>query len=557
MSDELIFLPLGGSNEIGMNLNLYGFGAEGQQDWIMVDLGITFGDDRQPGIDVITPDPTFIADRKNRLLGIVLTHGHEDHIGAVAHLWPLLEAPIYATPFTAELVKGKLKEKGIWEEVDFHVIELGSKLTLGPFDMELVTLTHSIPEPNAIAITTPLGTVMHTGDWKIDPDPLLGEVTDDETLRRYGDAGILAMICDSTNVLSHGRSGSEGEVKKSIIELIKGLTGRIAVTTFASNVARVETLIRAAAEAGRHPVLVGRSMHRIVAAARETGYLHGLPNLIDEREAGHLPRDKVMFICTGSQGEGRAALAKIAYDDHPNVVLDAGDTVIFSSRQIPGNEKDIFALQNQLADRGINIITEKEHFVHVSGHPCRDELAEMYQWVRPQIAVPVHGERRHLMEHAKLAQDLQIEETVIPHNGAMVRLAPGPAKIVDEVPSGRLYLDGDVLISSLGEILPQRKRISFNGFIGATLTMDEKNSLVFDPALMVHGVPLTEHDSSFEGVLIDLIDATLGTMSKRDLAKDDVVAEKIRVALRRFVRLNADKKPIVHVIVQRLIEDEE
>ncbi|MEQ8949056.1 ribonuclease J, partial [Parvibaculum sp.] len=380
--DELVFLPLGGSGEIGMNLNLYGYGPEDERRWIMVDLGVTFGDDRTPGVDVIMADPAFIEERRDELLGIVLTHAHEDHIGAVAHIWPRLRCPVYATPFTAAMVRGKLIEAGIEAEVPMNIIPLGHRFDLGPFDIELVTLTHSILEPNALAIRTPLGLVLHTGDWKIDPDPVLGDDMDIARLTAIGDEGVRAIVCDSTNVFSPGTSGSEADVAASLTELLKTCEGRVAVTTFASNVARLESIIRAADACGRHPVLVGRGMHRVTAAAREAGYLTDLPELVSENNAGYLPRDKVLFVCTGSQGEPRAALARIAEDNHPHIVLEKGDTAIFSSRVIPGNETLIFDLQNLLATRGIRVITDKDQFVHVAGQPCRDELAARAQSIR-------------------------------------------------------------------------------------------------------------------------------------------------------------------------------
>lgn len=474
--DELLFLPLGGSGEIGMNLNLYGYGPEDGRQWIIVDLGVTFGDERTPGVDLIMPDPAFIEDRREELLGIVLTHAHEDHIGAVAHLWPRLRCPVYATPFTATMVRGKLIEAGLEGEVPLHIIPLGHRFDLGPFDIELVTLTHSILEPNALAIRTPLGLVMHTGDWKIDPDPVLGDDIDIARLTEIGDEGVRAIVCDSTNVFSPGTSGSEADVATSLIELIRPMEGRVAVTTFASNVARLESIARAAAACDRHAVLVGRAMYRVVAAARDAGYLKDLPPFLTEHDAGYLPREKVLFICTGSQGEPRAALARIAEDGHPNIVLEKGDCVVFSSRVIPGNEVSIFDLQNTLALRGIRVITEKDHFVHVSGHPCRDELARMYQWIRPEISVPVHGEARHLAEHAALARELQVPQQVVIRNGLMVRLAPGPAEIIDEAPSGRIYLDGDVLTASDEGAVQERRRLAFAGSAFVSVVLDGKAS---------------------------------------------------------------------------------
>lgn len=551
--DEFVFLPLGGSGEIGMNLNLYGYGPEDDRRWIIVDLGVTFGDDRTPGIDVIMPDPAFIEDRREELLAIVLTHAHEDHIGAVAHLWPRLRCPVYATPFTAAMVRGKLIEAGIEAEVPMHIIPLGHRFELGPFDIELVTLTHSILEPNALAIRTPLGLVLHTGDWKIDPDPVIGDTTDIERLRAIGDEGVRAMVCDSTNVFTPGTSGSEADVAASLVELLKQCEGRVAVTTFASNVARLESIIRAGEAADRHPVLVGRSMHRVVAAAREAGYLQDLPRIVSEDDAGYLPRDKVLFICTGSQGEPRAALARIAEDSHPSIVLDKGDTVVFSSRVIPGNETSIFDLQNRLAERGIRIVTEKDHFVHVSGHPCRDELADMYRWVRPQVAIPVHGEMRHLAEHTALARELQVPEQVLVRNGLLVRLAPGTAEVVDEAPSGRLYLDGEVLTGEDEGAVQERRRLAFAGSVFVSVVLDGKGEVRGEPQVRLMGLPEEDsHGVPFEDRALDAVDDALDRLPKKRRGDDAAVAEFLRRAVRGALRREWGKKPQVEVVVTRI-----
>ena len=551
--DELLFLPLGGSGEIGMNLNLYGYGPENARQWIVVDLGVTFGDERTPGVDLIMPDPAFIEDRREELLGIVLTHAHEDHIGAVAHLWPRLRCPVYATPFTATMVRGKLIEAGLEGEVPLHIIPLGHRFDLGPFDIELVTLTHSILEPNALAIRTPLGLVMHTGDWKIDPDPVLGDDIDIARLTEIGDEGVRAIVCDSTNVFSPGTSGSEADVAASLIELIRPMEGRVAVTTFASNVARLESIARAAAACDRHAVLVGRAMYRVVAAARDAGYLKDLPPFLTEHDAGYLPREKVLFICTGSQGEPRAALARIAEDGHPNIVLEKGDCVIFSSRVIPGNEVSIFDLQNTLALRGIRVVTEKDHFVHVSGHPCRDELARMYQWIRPEISVPVHGEARHLAEHAALARELQVPQQVVIRNGLMVRLAPGPAEIVDEAPSGRIYLDGDVLTASDEGAVQERRRLAFAGSVFVSIVLDGKGQLRGDPQVRLMGLPEDDGDGTdFEDIALDAIDAALDRLPAKRRGDDDTVAEFLRRAVRGALRREWGKKPQVAVVVTRI-----
>ena len=551
--DEFVFLPLGGSGEIGMNLNLYGYGPEDDRRWIIVDIGVTFGDDRTPGVDLIMPDPAFIEERRDELIAIVLTHAHEDHIGALAHLWPRLRCPVYATPFTAAMVRGKLIEAGIEAEVPMHIIPLGHRFDLGPFDIELVTLTHSILEPNALAIRTPLGLVLHTGDWKIDPDPVVGGDIDEARLRAIGDEGVRAIICDSTNVFTPGTSGSEADVAASLIELLQQCEGRVAITTFASNVARLESIIRAGDAVGRHPVLVGRSMHRVVAAAREAGYLHDLPKILSEDDAGYLPRENVLFICTGSQGEPRAALARIAEDNHPSIVLNKGDTVIFSSRVIPGNETSIFDLQNRLAERGIRIVTEKDHFVHVSGHPCRDELAAMYQWIRPEVSIPVHGEARHLAEHAALARELQVPEQIVVRNGLMVRLAPGAAEVIDEAPSGRLYLDGEVLTEEDEGAVQERRRLAFAGSVFVSVVLDGKGEVRGEPQVRLMGLPEEDsHGVTFEDRALDAVDEAFDRLPKKRRGNDDDVAEFLRRAVRGALRREWGKKPQVEVVVTRI-----
>jgi ribonuclease J len=554
-NDELVFLPLGGSNEIGMNFNLYGYGPEHDRKWIVVDLGITFGDQTTPGVEVILPDPSYIEDYADDILGIVLTHAHEDHIGAVAWLWPRLKAPVYATPFTAFLLREKLRDAGILDEVDITEVPLSGKISLGPFELELITLTHSIPEPNGLAIRTPLGTVLHTGDWKIDPDPLLGGVTDDEAIRKLGDEGVLAMVCDSTNVFVDGHAGSEADVRKALAALIKPLTGRVAVACFASNVARMDSVIRAAEAADRRVCLVGRSMHRMSAAARSVGLMSGLKEFINEKEAKHFPQDKILYLCTGSQGEARAALARIASGTHPHVNLGKGDHAIFSSRVIPGNEVPIRNLQNSLADRGVRLCTERDHpGIHVSGHPCRDELAQMYAWARPQIAVPTHGERRHLLEHAAFARDLQVPQTVSPRNGDMVRLAPGRAEIIDEVPAGRLYIDGGMVTPENGEALKERRHAAFNGVLMVTIALDGKGRIVSGPQIRAIGLA-GDADFPLDEALDDLCrDAEQAV--KKVPAEERAFDEIVESALSRVVKKGAfriwERKPVVETTVLRI-----
>ena len=553
--DELVFLPLGGSNEIGMNFNLYGFGPPHDRKWIVVDLGITFGDQTTPGVEVILPDPTFMEENAHRLLGIVLTHAHEDHIGAVAWLWPRFKAPIYATPFTAFILREKLREAGLLDEAKITVVPLGGTVELGPFSLELITLTHSIPEPNGLAIRTPLGTILHTGDWKIDPDPLLGGVTDEGAIRRLGDAGVLAMVCDSTNVFVDGHAGSESEVRDTLIPLIGSLKGKVAVACFASNVARMDSICRAAQANGRRVCLVGRSMHRMSSAAKSVGLMEGLAPFLDDHEARKYPGDKVLYLCTGSQGEGRAALSRIAEGTHPHVTLGGGDSCVFSSRVIPGNEIPIRNLQDKLADRGVRLYTERDHpGIHVSGHPCRDELAEMYRWARPEISVPTHGERRHLLEHAAFARDLQVPQQVTPRNGDMVRLAPGRAMIIDEVHAGRLYVDGGMLTPENGDALRERRHAAFNGILMVTVALDGRGQIVSGPQVRALGLP-TNSEDHLDDVLDDLADEAENALKrlKGDTSDND---EAVEAAMSRAVKKASQRiwgrRPVVETTVLRI-----
>ena len=536
-SSELVFLPLGGAGEIGMNLNCYGYGPPEERAWIVVDCGVLFGRETStPGVDLIMPDIRFLENVRQDLLGIVLTHGHEDHIGAVAHLWPKLRCPVYATPFTVKLVQHKLEEAGLENRLRITPVPLGGKITLGPFSIEFVGITHSIPEPNCLAIRTPTGTVVHTGDWKLDPDPQLGPVTNDAALRRLGEEGVLALVCDSTNVLVSGESGSEGEVKRSLIRLIASLKGKVAVTAFASNVARLESIAEAAKLANREIVLVGRAMRHMINSARDTGYLSDFPNTVDEEDASEIPADHVLLLCTGSQGERRAALWRIANDEHPNVSLGEGDNVIFSSRIIPGNELDIFELQNRLAAKGVCVLTERDHFVHVSGHPARDELAQMYSWVKPKICVPVHGELRHLQEHARFASELQVPKAVVATNGQMLRLAPGDPEIIDETPAGRLHLDGRVLVHEEDGFARGRRSLSFAGFVGITLVLDRRRRLAADPVFYMEGIPAAVEDTMRSAV----------SQALKEKSRDGL-EEHVRIAARRAASNMWGKKPVVRV----------
>lgn len=552
--DELVFLPLGGCGEIGMNLNVFGFGPAHARKWIIVDVGVTFGDDTTPGVDLIMADPQFIADLKGDLLGVVLTHGHEDHIGAVPHLWPFLQCPVYATPFTASLTRSKLAEKGLLGDVPFHVVDLESSFSLGPFEIELVTLTHSILEPNGLIIRTPLGTIFHTGDWKIDPDPVLGDITDAAKIQALGDEGILAMICDSTNVFEEGHSGSEAEVRANLVDVVARQTGRVALTTFASNVARLDSAFNAARENDRHVCLVGRSMIKIVAAAKDNGYLDDVSDFVDEREAGYLPRDKVLYLCTGSQGEDRAALGRIARGEHRHVVLNEGDTAIFSSRVIPGNEPGINRLQERLIENGVEVITADDEFIHVSGHPCRDELSQMYQWARPQIAVPVHGEMRHLREHEALAKTLQVPHTVMSGNGGLIRLAPGVAEVIDHVPNGRLHLDGNILVPAEATAMRDRKKAAEQGVIFVALVMTDSGDLLDDARINAVGVP-DVHGVSGRTLLeamSDDVTKALDEMLSRDLRDDNSVEDRVRRTLRSRLKSSWGKRPKILVEILRV-----
>lgn len=547
-ADELLFLPLGGTGEIGMNLNLYGHAGK----WLMVDLGVTFADATLPGIDLIMPDPTFIEERRDDLAGLILTHAHEDHIGAVGHLWSRLRCPIYATAFTAAMLRPKLIEAGIADEVEVTEIPLSGTFAVGPFEIELITLTHSIPEPNALVIRTDMGAVLHTGDWKLDPQPLVGESYDEAALRALADENVLAMVCDSTNALVDGDSGSEGEVRETLMELVGGLKNRVAIACFASNVARLETAAKVAQAHGRRVALVGRSMLRVYQAARDTGYLQGLPPPIADDHLAYLPREEVLLLCTGSQGEPRSALWRIANDEHANAVLEEGDSVIFSSRIIPGNDVAIFRLQNQLVAKGIDVITDDQHFIHVSGHPAREELTQMYQWVRPRIAVPVHGERRHLAEHAQLAKECQIPHQIVGENGSLIRLAPGDPAIVDHVHAGRLVLDGNRLMPIGNAVVRARQKMAFAGAAVVTLVIGSDNLFQGLPVISAQGLLEPRDEADKLALAADGVREALRSLSPRDRRDDAAVKEAARRAARRVFQRMLGKKPVTDVHLVRL-----
>lgn len=532
------FLPLGGSGEIGMNLNLYGH--DGQ--WLMLDLGITFGD--RFGIDIITPDPTFIVENRDRLAGIVITHAHEDHVGAVPYLWPLLRKPLYATPFTASIIRQKIKEYSWAKEVEIIEVPLSSSLKVGPFDLEFITLTHSIPEPNAVAITTPLGTVMHTGDWKIDPAPLVGGVTDHAKLVQWGNKGVLAMMCDSTNVFTQGSAGSEEAVRNELIEIMSHHTDkRITVACFASNLARLETAAVAAKVHGRKVALVGRSFGRMLEAAHSNGYLLDLDAFIDADKAMALPPEKVLLISTGSQGEARSALARIASDQHPEVDLGENDVVIFSSRVIPGNEKTIGAMQNNLIRKGIKLITSHEAEIHVSGHPGREELRQMYEWVRPQILVPVHGEMRHMQEQADFALECGVPQVLVPENGTLIKIDTAHLKVIDIVPTGRWGYDGNRMIPMINPILRDRARLAVNGAIVVVVELDTYGQMKRSPIFSIIGICEGEEREAFERDLHKAIREAVVQPAKGNPG----IKENIRIAVRRTANHHFAKKPVTEV----------
>ncbi len=547
-NDDLLFVPLGGAGEIGMNMNLFCYRGR----WLMVDCGVTFGDDSMPGVDVIMPDPGFIVDRLKDLDGLVLTHAHEDHIGAVPYLWPRLRCPMYATPFTAALLRRKLADVGLEGDAKIKVLKPGARFKVGAFDIELVTLTHSIPEPNALVIRTQAGTIFHTGDWKLDPTPLVGPAVNEDQLRRIGDQGVLACVGDSTNVFRAGSAGSEADVRESLIEVVKRYDRRVAIACFASNVARLETVAAVAKATRRQAALVGRSLWRIYEAAKETGYLRDIPPFLSDEEAAVMPRERVLLAVTGSQGEPRAALSRIVAKSHPTTRLEEGDAVIFSSRIIPGNERAIGRLHDGLAQLGVEVVTEKDHFVHVSGHPARDELTQMYQWIRPQTLVPVHGEARHIVEHAKLGRECQIPNTVVSTNGSVVRLAPGAPSVIDSVPFGRLALDGTKLVALNGGVFKERRRMLWNGSVVATLVIDRKGKLVADPRVALHGLVEEAEELDLEDKILDAVEDALDRLTGNRRGDDHAVEDAAYRAIRRTVMDSMGKKPTTAVHVVRV-----
>ena len=547
MKDEFLFCPLGGSGEIGMNMNLFGYGQPGDHKWIMVDIGVTFADDTVPGIDLIYPDPGFIQERKEKLLGIILTHAHEDHIGAVAHLWPKLGCKIYATPFTAVLVKEKFKEKHIDITKDLQIVELNGKVKLDSFEIEYITLTHSILEPNGLKIQTPAGVVLHTGDWKIDANPLIGDEINSKRLKEIGDEGVLAMICDSTNVFSPGRSGSELDVRKNMLNIMSRLKKRIIITSFASNVARMESAFYCAEKTGRQISLVGRSMHRIYKAARQCGYLQNTINPIDPRKAKNFSREKIVYLCTGSQGEPMGAMMRISNYTHPDVFIEKDDAVIFSSKIIPGNEKKLYKLHNQLVKDGIEVISEESEFIHVSGHPNREDLKDMYNWIKPKCVIPVHGEHRHMIEHINFAKEMQVPFPVQVENGDIVKLAPSDhPEIYDKAPSGRLYLDGNVSVEENSQSIKDRKNLSENGYLEVTILITPKGNVHNSPIATFRGLPILEKDEFIYG-LEDEIEKTIRAFKLGNKQQEHNLIDALKITCRKFTKEKTGKKPFTNI----------
>ena len=552
MKEELIFCPLGGSGEIGMNMNLFAYGKPDNQKWIIVDIGVTFADDAVPGVDLIYPDPGFIIDKKEDLLGIILTHGHEDHIGAISHIWPKLKCKIFATPFTSALIIEKFKEKKIDISGYLKIIKLNSTLKLKPFKIEFVTLTHSILEPNGLKIETPVGNILHTGDWKCDPDPLIGENINSKRLKQIGEEGVIAMICDSTNVFSAGRAGSELDVRKNMLNVMQRLKKRIIITSFSSNVARMETVFHCAKKVGRQISLVGRSMHRIYKAAKQCGYLKNIIEPIDAREAKKFAREKIIYLCTGSQGEPMGAMKRISNYSHPDVFIEKNDAVIFSSKIIPGNEKKLYKLHNELVKEGIEVISEENEFIHVSGHPNREDLRDMYNWIKPRSVIPVHGEHRHMLEHINFAKEMQVPYPIKVENGDIVRLYPGDKpEVYDKAPNGRLYLDGSISVEEDSQSIKERKNISVNGFIEVTILITPKGNMHNRPVLTFKGLPIIEKEE-FQYDLEEQIEKTIKTFSLNNKNHEINLIDALKITCRKFTKKKTGKKPLTNINLVRI-----
>ena len=552
MKEELIFCPLGGSGEIGMNMNLFAYGNPDNRKWIIVDIGVTFADDAIPGVDLIYPDPGFIVDKKDDLLGIVLTHAHEDHIGAIAHIWPKLKCKIFATPFTSVLISEKFKEKKIDITGYLEIVQLNSTVDLNPFKIEFVTLTHSILEPNGLKIETPVGNILHTGDWKCDPDPLTGDNMNSKRLKEIGEEGVLTMICDSTNVFSAGRAGSELDVRKNMLKIMERLKKRVIITSFASNVARMESAFYCAEKTGRQIALVGRSMHRIYKAARQCGYLQNVIEPLDARDARNISREKIVYLCTGSQGEPMGAMTRISNYTHPDVFVERGDAVIFSSKIIPGNEKKLYKLHNQLVREGIEVISEDSEFIHVSGHPNREDLKDMYDWIKPKSVIPVHGEHRHMIEHINFAKEMQVPYPVRVENGDIVKIYPGEKpEVYDKAPSGRLYVDGSISVEEDAQSIKERKNLSSNGLIEATLIITANGNIHNKPLLTFRGLPIYEKDE-FTFNLEEKIEKTAKSFSLNNKKQESNLIDALKITCRKYTKEKIGKKPYTNINLVRI-----
>ena len=552
MQDELLFCPLGGSGEIGMNMNLFAYGKPDNQKWLMVDIGVTFADDTFPGIDLIYPDPGFIIDKKEDLLGIILTHAHEDHIGAIAHIWPQIKCKIFSTPFTAALIREKFKEKRIDIGNSLKIVDLNGTVDLKPFKIEFITLTHSILEPNGLRIETPAGNILHTGDWKCDPNPLIGEKINSKRLKEIGEKGVLAMICDSTNVFSIGRAGSELDVRKSLLNIMSRLKKRIIVTSFASNVARMESIFYCAEKLGRQISLVGRSMHRIYKAAKQCGYLKDVIEPIDPRDAKKISREKIIYLCTGSQGEPMGAMMRISSFVHPDVHIEKNDTVIFSSKIIPGNERKLYKLHNQLVREGIEVISEENEFVHVSGHPNREDLKDMYNWVRPNAVIPVHGEHRHMIEHINFAKEMQVPYPIRVENGDIVKIYPGnKPEVYDKAPSGRLYVDGNIPVEEDSKSIKERKNLSSNGYMEVTILVTPKGNIHKRPILSFKGLPIIDTEEFAYG-LEEEIESISNTFSLNNDKQKGNLVDALKIGCRKYTKEKTGKKPFTNINIVKI-----
>ncbi len=550
--DELIFCPLGGSGEIGGNMNLYAYGNDEDQKWIIVDTGVSFADDSIPGVDLIYPDPGFIIDKKKDLLGIILTHAHEDHIGAISHIWPDLKCNIYATPFTAVLIKEKFREKKIDITANLKIVKLNGNIKLGPFEIEFVTLTHSILEPNGLIIKTPDGYILHTGDWKVDPNPLIGDKINEKKLKEIGDDKVLAMICDSTNIFNPGRAGSESDVRESLLKIMSLKSKKIIVTSFASNVARMESVFYCAEKINREVSLVGRSMHRIFKAAKQCGYLNNVKDPIDPRDSKNIPREKMVYLCTGSQGEPMGAMKRIIKGIHPDVFIEKGDTIIFSSKIIPGNEKKLYSLHNDIVKQEVELVTEETDFVHVSGHPNRDDLKDMYNWVKPRSIIPVHGEHRHMNEHIKFAKEMQIPHSLRVEDGDIVRISPGEnPQIIDKAPSGRMYLDGSVAVGENSQSIKERRNLSQNGYLEITLILNN-NGKLNRPVISYRGIPERTFDDKIIFEMEDNIFNTCRSFSIQNKNQEKNLIDSIKQNCRKIIKDKTGKKPYTNINITRI-----